>query len=214
MVQFIETPRFPENISYGSSGGPGFKTDIFEGHSGVEQRTQRWARARARYDVSYGIRDTEQMDDVRNFFYAMRGRAIGFRYKDWADYTLDDHALSTVGNGVLAAFQIDKTYGASTANPYVRKILKIVPSTTSVTVNNVAVPVGPGATQVAVNENTGLLTFGASVIPANTHIVRVTCEFDVPVRFDVDDMNATYEAWNAENWSSIPLVEVREEDLS
>jgi uncharacterized protein (TIGR02217 family) len=99
-------------------------------------------------------------------------------------------------------------------NPYIRKIAKIVTGTISVTSNNVAVPIGAGATQVAVNYNTGILTFGASVIPANTHIVRVTCEFDVPVRFDTDQMSSAHDGWQSENWGSIPLVELRPEDLT
>ncbi len=30
--------RFPENISYGSTGGPEFSTDIVTTHNGCEQR--------------------------------------------------------------------------------------------------------------------------------------------------------------------------------
>ena len=105
MTTFIETPRFPENISYGSSGGPGFSTFVFEGHSGVEQRAIQWSRARAKYNASMGIRDKSDMDDVRAFFYNTRGKALGFRFKDWGDYQLDDEEIGT-GDGVVADFQI------------------------------------------------------------------------------------------------------------
>jgi hypothetical protein len=45
MVQFSEE-RFPEDISYGSSGGPGFSTDIVVTQGGFEQRNINWQVAR------------------------------------------------------------------------------------------------------------------------------------------------------------------------
>ena len=211
MPTFIETPRFPDNVAYGSSGGPGFLTHVFEAAAGTEQRTQAWSKARGRWDVSYGIRDKTDMDTVRAFFHEVRGRALGFRFKDWSDYELTNENIGT-GTGADATWDIIKTYGAT--NPYVRRIYKIVTGTISVTVNGSPVTIGGGIGQVAVNYNTGVLTFGASVIPPNTHIIRVTCEFDVPVRFDTDQLSAVHEGWMTEAWSSIPLVELREEDFA
>lgn len=211
MPQFIESPRFPDNIAYGSAGGPGFKTFVFEGASGVEQRTQSWALARGKWDVSYGIRDKDDMDVVRAFFYEMRGKAVGFRFKDWGDFELTNGTIGT-GDGADATWQLIKTYGAT--NPYSRTLYKIVAGTLSVTVNNVPVTVGAGPTEVAVNLNTGLLTFGASAIPGSGLVIRATCEFDVPVRFDTDQMASSHDGWNTESWQSIPIVELREEDLA
>lgn len=205
MPTFIETPRFPDNISYGSSGGPGFKTFIFEGHTGIEQRLINWSRARGRWDVSYGIRDKTDMDEVRAFFYEMRGRAVGFRFKDWGDYSLTSELIGT-GNGVQNTFLVTKAYG--TTNAYSRRIFKLITGTISVTVNAVAVPLGAGAAQVNVDVNTGTLVFGASVIPPNTHPIRVTAEFDVPARFDVDQMSASHDGFLTESWGSIPIVEL------
>jgi uncharacterized protein (TIGR02217 family) len=205
MTTFIESPRFPVDISYGSSGGPGFRTLVFSGHGSYEQRDIAWDVAKARYNVGYGIRDTSDMNIVRAFFYEMRGRAIGFRYKDWSDYTLTDENIGT-GDGADATWQIIKTYGAT--NPYVRTIKKIVAGTLSVKVNGSTVALGGGSSQVSANLNTGILTFGASVIPALGHAITVTCEFDVPVRFDTDQMSAAHEAFQTENWGDIPLVEI------
>ncbi|RME61845.1 MAG: TIGR02217 family protein, partial [Alphaproteobacteria bacterium] len=53
--------RFPTDISFGSSGGPGFSTSIVETASGVEQRNANWAAARARYDVGTGIRGEDDL---------------------------------------------------------------------------------------------------------------------------------------------------------
>ena len=41
-MSFAEV-RFPDDISYGSSGGPEYSTDIVETQSGHEQRNANWA---------------------------------------------------------------------------------------------------------------------------------------------------------------------------
>lgn len=209
---FIESPRFPDNISYGSGGGPGFKTYIFEGFSGVEYSSITWSIARAKYNANQGIRDKADMDTLRAFFYMVRGRAIRFRYKDWGDYELEDEVIGT-GDGVQTVYKITKTYG--TTNPYVRRIFKPVADTVVVKVDGVVVPQGaPAAGVVTLDDTTGLLTFGADVKPALGKDVTVTCEFDVPCRFDTDVLNATHEGYIAESWSSIPIVEVTLEDVA
>lgn len=76
---------FPEDISYGSSGGPGFMTDIHRTPGGQVQRSSRWGQPLNRYDVSYGIQSHGDLARVRNFFLARMGSARAFRYKDWQD---------------------------------------------------------------------------------------------------------------------------------
>lgn len=83
----LETPRFPDTISYGSSGGPGFSTDVITVSSGYETRNVNWIQARHTYDVAFGIRSQAYLNDLVEFFQTMKGKAYGFRYKDWGDYT-------------------------------------------------------------------------------------------------------------------------------
>jgi uncharacterized protein (TIGR02217 family) len=200
---FIET-RFPTEISFGSSGGPGFNTDVFTAASGSEQRTLLWSESRAEYNITTGIRDKVDMDKVVAMFFAVRGRGVGFRFKDWADYQIALQNIG-IGNGVLTQFQLVKSYtfGAET---YTRTIRKPVAGTvTGVTVNGVPKTLG---TDFTVDTTTGILTF--TVAPANTHVVFVgAAEFDVPVRFDIDKLPVSHEAWQIESLSSIPLVEIR-----
>jgi uncharacterized protein (TIGR02217 family) len=40
-------------------------------------------------------------------------------------------------------------------------------------------------------------------------IVTADYEFDVPVRFDTDQMNVTIETYNLGNWGQVPIVEIR-----
>lgn len=205
MVDFVEVPRFPDDIAEGSSGGPSWRTDIFESNDATEVRNQVWEKVRHTYDVSYGIRDKEAMDIVRAFFFDVRGRAFGFRFKDWGDYSLSGEAIGT-GDGTNRVFKITKSYG--TNNPYVRRIFKPVAGTVVVYVDNIVV----ADSVYAVDTTTGIITFTPGNAPANTKVVTVDCEFDVPVRFDTDVLASTHDGWLTEEWPNIPLKELKMED--
>lgn len=212
---FLEE-RFPPEISYGSKGGPEFNTSVFEAASGYEQRNKNWQYARCRYDVSHGIKSKADMNEILDFFYVVGGRATGFRFKDWGDYQLDQEQIG-VGDGSTTQFQIIKTYSVGSES-YERILRKIVepftpPSYPSagwddpavvfqVRVNNVLVTSG-----YTINYNTGIITF--TTPPTTGHTIKVTCEFDVPVRFDTDHMDITQEAFELEVWDSIPLIEIK-----
>lgn len=198
-MAFLETPRFPDSVSEGASGGPTFMTHIFDSNGGLEQRNCIWTRAKHSYDVSFGIRDQEDMDDVRDFFIVIQGRKNSFRYKDWNDHTLTAENIGT-GTGALLTFQITKTYTTG-AYTHVRKIRKPVAGI-AVYVNAVLKVITADYT---IDTTTGIITF--VVAPPLTQAVTVTGEFDVPVRFEVDAMTASHIGFEAENWSGISLVE-------
>lgn len=212
MVDFIETPRFPTQINYGSGGGPRFRTTIFEGHSAVEQRGVNWDRSKASYNVNYSIRDNTAMDTVRAFFFALRGRAVGFRFHDHADYQITQEVIGT-GDGVEDTFYIIKTYTVGSES-YVRRIFKPVPTSIDadapfiVRVNGSVV----SASTYTVDYATGTIVFDPGSEPPDTQDVDVTCWFDVPVRFDTDQLQSIHEGFEIESWSSVPIVEILFED--
>jgi len=202
VTAFLETPRFPVDISEGARGGPEFSTEVFTAVSGAEQRNMLWSEARARYDVGFGIREKGDMETVLDFFYACRGRATGFRFKDWTDYQIVNETAQQ-HNGSTTVYQITKNYTVG-GQSYARAIRKPISGTLSgVTANAVAVTAGVDFT---VDYTTGLMTFGSA--PA-TPVVVGYCEFDVPVRFDTDNLEITAEAAELESIQSIPLVEIR-----
>lgn len=84
---FLESPRFPTDVSFEHPGGPGFNTDVQVLESGHEQRNQFWSDGeRGQWDVGYNVRELEKATLVMDYFRAIQGRTNGFRYKDWNDF--------------------------------------------------------------------------------------------------------------------------------
>ncbi|MCH9754201.1 MAG: DUF2460 domain-containing protein, partial [Alphaproteobacteria bacterium] len=126
MIPFLEN-RFPTDISYGVSGGPCFDTEIVETHSGTEYRNIRTPYGRNKYNIASGIKTQNQLDEVINFFRVVKGKGIGFRFKDWLDYKVEKQFLG-YSDGKVKKMQLTKIYSLGTSNE-IRKITKLVKGT-------------------------------------------------------------------------------------
>jgi uncharacterized protein (TIGR02217 family) len=200
--------RFPTAISRGSSGGPERRTEIVVTGSGAEERNSRWATSRRRYDAGFGIRSLDDIHQVIAFFEERRGRLIGFRFKDHMDWkscapraqvSRLDQAIGT-GDGARRSFQLVKRYGAGLRD-YVRSITKPVAGSVRLAVAGTAV------TGFSVNLLTGVVTLAQA--PASGAVVTAGFEFDVPVRFDTDELRINLTQFAAGDIPQIPLVEIR-----
>ena len=199
MAAFHEV-QFPPAISYGASGGPGYLTTVVATASGHEHRNSNWAAARGKWDVASGLKNREQVAELIAFFRARKGRAHGFRFKDWTDYQGVAQVLGT-GNGSNTNFQLIKNYSSGGVIE-ARTITKPVTGTVQIYKDGVVVSSG-----VATGPTTGLVVFDAA--PANGVIVTADYEFDVPVRFDTDQMNVTIETYHLGTWAQVPIIEIR-----
>jgi uncharacterized protein (TIGR02217 family) len=222
--------RLPEDIERGATGGPKFKTRVFTAESGYEQRNISWTRTRGEWDLSYGIMNIEDtgwaetfINAIRDFFYARFGRAHSFRFKDWADYKIGEFAddasrqLIALGNNTTTAFQLFKRY-SSGGFTFDRTIIKPISGTAKAFMDVTAlteVGSSPAAGQFSIDYNTGILTTGdvfastGGTGPGGEEVLSVITEFDVPVRFDVDQLQVSVELWDAGAIPALPVVEVR-----
>ena len=194
--------QFPADIARGATGGPGFSTDVITVKSGREKRNVNWSESRGVWDVAHGIKNQEQLDRLIAFFRARRGKAHAFRFKDWSDYRIARQTIGS-GDGVTTTFQIAKTYVDDGGYATVRPITK--PVIASVQVWKAGALQASGYT---VNGLTGVVTF--SVAPGAGQAIEAACAFDVPARFDTDQMKVSVELYNLFTWGQIPVVEVRE----
>lgn len=196
----FEEVRFPEAIAYGATGGPEFATDMVVNQGGVEYRNANWAQGRGRYVVSHAIKTQSQLNALLAFFRARKGRAHGFRFKDWTDYSALDEAVG-VGNGVETAFQLVKSYSSGSVT-YLRTISKPVAGTVVVYVDDVLQSSG-----VSIDSSSGVIEFDSA--PAVDAVITADFEFDVPVRFDVDWLPASIDEYGLYSVQDISLVEIK-----
>ena len=199
-VAFHEV-QFPPDISYGVTGGPEYSTDIVVTSSGYEQRNINWSQAKGKYQAAHGVKNENQMRKLLAFFRARRGKAYGFRFKDWLDYTGIKQIVG-IGDGKTSSFQLTKTYTDDGGYTEVRKIRKPVVGSVKIYVDGAEVLTG-----WSVNFTNGIINFIAPV--AIDNIVTADYEFDVPVRFDTDHCPQSIKDWNIYSWDNIPLVEIR-----
>lgn len=208
---------FPECISFGAQADPTWSTVIVETVSGRERSIQNWSDARHRYDVALAVRTASDYQTVRTHFHAVRGRAIGFLFKDPLDYvvTAAEGKLLSAAGAVVAAdgtFQLYKRYGSG-SSAYDRRITRPdspiqVLRTRS---GNTTDIVGSGAT-VSYTAGTVAITGHAS---GDTY--AWSGSFLVPCRYDTDRLPSLIvnkqpgaSGQLLVRVESIPIVEIRE----
>jgi uncharacterized protein (TIGR02217 family) len=204
---FLDSPRFPDDIAYGSEGGPEYLTEIIELNSGHEKRNAVWSLPRYKYNVAYGVRTRDQLISLIEFFHSVQGRAHGFRFKDHMDFksglltsavTPTDQLIGT-GDGSTTQFQLKKNYTKGLLTRQ-RNIYKPSSGSVRVSLN--------GSEQLSgwsVDAN-GLVTFTSA--PGNGVLVRAGFEYDVPCRFVNDYLTARWEDYELMS-ADVPIVEIR-----
>lgn len=197
-MTFIATP-FPENVSFGAVGGPGWQTDVVTVDGGNETRDQNWSQARGQWEVSHAARTPDKYNPLIAHFRLAGGRANSFPFKDWMDYRHNDAG----GTGIFTmltstTFQLTKRYtsGSGTTDRFI-----YLPRSATITVTG-----GVGAT---VSYTTGVVTVSSGT-PTSW-----TGEFYIPARYDTDQMHGEIIDKNLNRglimgWNSIPIVETRD----
>ena len=199
----------PLRVGFGSTGGPAFSTEVVMIDSGYERRNQNWSQARRVFDARSGLRSAADVSVLQGFFLARAGRARGFRLRDWSDYSsaadgisapaCTDQPLGT-GDGATVIFQLAKSYGSGGVT-YSRPIAKPVAGSVTIGINAIAQISG-----VSIDSTTGLVSFASP--PVAGAVLTAGFQFDVPVRFDTDQLSLTAETYATQK-ADIPLVELR-----
>ena len=203
--------RFPENLSFGSTGGPERRTEIVTLANGFEERNTPWAHSRRHYDAGAGLRSLDELEALVAFFESRRGQLYGFRWKDWADHK-SCRPSQTVGHfdqeigrgdGVTKTFQLVKTYASGTQS-YTRPIEKPVAGTVIV-----AIAGDPKVANVEFTVNVETGGFSFTTAPDIGALVTAGFEFDIPVRFDTDRITTSISSFQAGEVPDVPVIEVR-----
>lgn len=199
-MDFVEI-LFPEDISVDASGGPEFYTSIVLSASGMEHRNINWKESRNRYDVSHGVKTQKQIDEIFAFFYARKGRAVGFRFRDWSDYVVSNQTIG-VCDGIVSKFQLIKKYVSGSCE-YIRKITKPVDGTLNIEINGVRLD----SDKFSVNYTDGIVSLQSP--PSKDSVIVASFLFDVPVRFNSDRLIVNVDENGMYVWDDISLIEIR-----
>lgn len=207
MLEAFHDVLFPPDIALGSRGGPTRRTQIVELASGQERRTAKWSSSRRRYDAGVGLKNVTDLEEVVAFFEARQGRRYAFRWRDPFDsrssapgqtIAATDQIIGT-GDGTTRSFDLLKTY-QSGAEKAVRRIL--LPDLASLVValdgveQDASAFVWSAAHQVELAQ-----------APAISSVITAGFAFDVPVRFDTDELSVAL-APGGGTVPNIPVVEV------
>lgn len=202
---------FPLPLALGASGGPERRTEFVRLGSGRETRNTPWAHGRRRYDAGGAVRTHDDLHALISFFEARRGMLHSFRFRDGFDWkscapsqapSALDQALGD-GDGVTVAFALKRAYGEP-GYLYERPITKPQPGSVLIAIDGA--PLSGGA--YTVDAATGVVTFASP--PALGAAITAGFLFDTHVRFDVDRLDITLDAFNAGRAVSAPLIEVHD----
>ena len=287
MATFLETPRFPDNIAFGATVGPTYLTVVTPVYSGRDGRQVAWTQSRIRFEVGRRAMIAADTQTLDAFFRVVKGRAYGFRIKDWTDFAVMPAQSALIAQPIAGVYQLAKVY-ATGALSETRLIQKPVVGTVAPYINGSLYTAG-----FSVDTTTGLITFSAISIaavaavtvgattqiqlasalsnvhiggnlyltglagadaaflngqqfgvtnisgatytisadtagktiapgtgqgaglPQPTDVLTWSGQFDVPVRFDVDEMKKQIIDRNGQagdllvDWGSIPIIEIR-----
>ena len=138
------------------------------------------------------------------------GHFTGSGGKDWADFnsTLPsklprstDQVIGT-GDGAETNFSLVKSYSSGTQS-YERPITKPVSGSVLIAIDGADLD----ANDWSVDATTGIVNLGTP--PAVGAVVTAGYEFDVPVRFEADRIEASAAGFASGEITSVPVIEVR-----
>lgn len=207
-MAFLESPRFPERISTGATGGPAFSTTKVYTRSGQRYVNKNWEWPLPNYNVAQPVKKPADFVELRAFFYTIGGSFGGFRFKDWTDFTDEEDGtpggIFTLVTG--STYQMMKRYvfGAATFH---RIIQKPVVGTVQVFRTRSAVTTNITGSST-IDTTTGRITVTGHV-DGDTY--AWTGEFDVPVALQNDDAVWTVLAGakRLQEWPAIQLEGLR-----
>ena len=184
--------RFPERLSLGAAGGPEYSTIVHSIANGHEERIVQWQYPKYRFNLSSAIESKKDLDDLVAFFVAHKGKAISFRFKDWTDYKCAGQKIEPI-NGIYKLYKSYKCAGIEVR----RNITKPVEGSVIVYSDG-----------VKIDANVDYMTGELSLADRSYKNISVDFEFDVQVRFDMDDLQISADIEDLSNLR-IAVVEVK-----
>lgn len=199
---FLDDQVLPVDIRPDARFAASFSTSIIALRGGAEYRNGLWAHPLRTFEVEYGARGQETIeDDILALLMTTQGALHGFRARDWSDHQARA-ALTGTGDGSTWWWRVVKPYGA-----YQRRIRKPDRSA-PISVALDGVPLAPS--QWKVDYDQGVLLFKTA--PGVGVEVTWTGKFHVPVRFTDDALSVAMAYYRVGSVERLGLTEIRLRD--
>jgi len=178
-MSFIDE-RLLDKLALGFTGGPTWFTTKVWLFSGRTVRNAERSAPLYRFKAGYDRISRTEHDLILAAYIACLGSIHTFRFKDRADYQLSDVTIGTALGGADETMQLIKPYsfGSETVD---REITKPAAGIT-LTEDDVSLA-------HTIDLLTGIVTFTSTA----GKVIKATGEFDVPVYFDDDALDFTFE---------------------
>src|SRR5689334_16918828 len=168
---------FPVKFLHGARVKIKYKTQIIRMREGYEERIGEWQDALREFNVTPGIRNQDDLDEVLSFFHARGGPQYAYKIYDPTDFEVVENFFGA-GNGSRTSWQLVAYYQTGltgdTGNTCIRPI----------TLPDDPVHIFVDGTETfdfGVNVTTGVVTFSSP--PSNGAVLTWSGTFQVPVRF-------------------------------
>lgn len=171
--------RLDLGINYGATFGPRFNTAIATQANGEESRRPLWSEPLIYAQLGEKMVNGSELEYLLDFHTTVQGAYSGFRLRDWSDFYAEGQSLLA---GPTNTYQLIKTYTVGVYS-VVRPITKPVADTVKLYANGVEQLSG-----WTIDTTTGVLT------TAIAGTLTVDFEFDVPVRFEQDQISFRFQA--------------------
>ena len=212
-MQAFDAVYYPLALGVDTKVAPEFSTSVIVTASGYERRNSLWSNALLRFDIGPGVRSEDDIGTLIAFFRARRGAARGFLLTDPTDFssrgmtgvpTATDQIIGT-GDGTTAQFALVKAYGATGSSGDALQSRPITrPQADSVVVAVNGSPLTSGWSLAP----GGIVSF--ALAPVNGATITAGFRFDVPVRFEQDQLQINGATFAPGEAPSVPVVEIRE----
>jgi uncharacterized protein (TIGR02217 family) len=197
--------RFDECYAFGVRGGPKFSTEVVRTQGGQRYANKNWLMPLHVYEIGHAIRQKDDFETLRAFFYAVAGQFDGFLFKDWGDFEAVAQPLVLISG---STYQTYRAYVRG-SRTFMRKITRprspiVVKRNRAGVISTISPTIAYTTGQVTVTGHVGGDTY------------TWTGEFDVPVAFTSDVLETIIENKNPGvdqlliRWPTVQVEEIRE----
>lgn len=224
---------YPLKVQYGSQFTMGFSNAQTQVDSGARYVNRNWEDPIRVFDLRSGLNKPETANKYREFYYNRGGSENVWKLEDPTDFTTNasdatkprrtpptdaDVSYGPIADPAIEQFQsfqlVSRYQDESGTYVYDRPITKPKENSVVASLLDVVTPISVPQGAIVVDYLTGQVTIDFSLVPGAVAgaVLRMGCEFYVPVRFGEETDQAAGGEWARFNDERLPTSAVEERE--